>query len=118
MSNERSMSAGSVRVRGKMREAVDELKATISHKYPSATFSLTHPGDEPNSVQLEASVDVDDWDEVLDLVLDRVMDLQLNAGLPIHVLPRPTPERSQLLREQQRRSNGPSAETLKLAGIL
>jgi hypothetical protein len=38
-------------------------------------------------------VDVDDPDEVLDLVTDRLLELQLDEGIPIFVVPVHTPER-------------------------
>jgi hypothetical protein len=77
----------------RLQEAVTELEATITQHYPGATFALSHPDDEPASVQLTAIIDVDDPDEVLDLIINRVVDLQVDEGLPIHVVPIRTPER-------------------------
>ena len=76
-----------------MLAAVTELQTTIGQRYPSARFNLSHPEDEPTSVELTAVVDVDDPDEVLDTVIDRVVQLQVDEQLPIHVVPIRTPER-------------------------
>jgi hypothetical protein len=73
--------------------AINELQAAIATKYPTATFEVGRAEDDPNSVHLTAIVDVDDPDEVGDLVLDRVLELQVEDGIPIHVIPIRTPER-------------------------
>ena len=78
---------------GRMEAAVAELQALIGQHYPDTTFSLSHPEDEPTSVELTAVVDVDDPDEVLDIVIDRVVQLQVDEQLPIHVVPIRTPAR-------------------------
>ena len=92
-----------IRLEGRMHEAVTELQGTISRRYPSAHFSLSHPEDEPTSLELTAVVDVDDPDEVLDAVIDRVVEFQVDEHLPIHVVPIRTPERvAAYLREQHR----------------
>lgn len=81
------------RLSGRMQQAVAELESTIGRRYPNVRFALSHPEDEPTSVELTAVVDVDDPDEVLDLVIDRVIELQIDEQLPIHVVPIRTPER-------------------------
>jgi len=45
------------------------------------------------SVHLEATFDVDDPETILDLVIDRVLELQVDERLPIHVIPLRCPER-------------------------
>src|SRR4028118_548954 len=93
----------SIRLEGRMHEAVTELQGTISRRYPSARFSLSHSEDEPTSLELTAVVDVDDPDEVLDAVIDRVVEFQVDEPLPIHVVPIRTPERiAAYLREHHR----------------
>ena len=77
----------------RLREAIAELQATISRQYPDARFTVSHPEDEPAGLELTAIVDVDDPDEVLDIVIERVIELQIDAGLPIHVVPIRIPER-------------------------
>lgn len=78
---------------GRMQEAIIELQAAITQRYPSTSFTLSHPEDEPQSVELTAIVDVDDPDEVLDTVLERIIQLQIDEQLPIHVVPIRTPAR-------------------------
>ena len=40
-----------------------------------------------------AIVDVEDPDAVLDVVLERVLELRVEAGVPVHVIPLRPPER-------------------------
>ena len=75
------------------QKAVEELQGTIAQKYPSTTFALSHPEDEPASIEITAVVDVDDPDDVLQLVIDRVVEMQVEENIPIHVVPVRTPER-------------------------
>ena len=86
----------------RMQDAMDELQEAITDRYPGARFSLSHPDDEPASLELTAVVDVDDPDDVLDLVVDRVVQLQVDDGLPIHVVPIRTPERVAVYLDRQR----------------
>ena len=73
--------------------ALEELRGMIARQYPTATFELSRGQDEPRNVHLTVAVDVDDTDEVLDLVIDRVVGLQVEEGIPVHVIPIRTPER-------------------------
>jgi len=57
----------------------------------------------PNIVHLYAEVDVEDTDEVLDVVIDRLVDMQAEEGLPIFVIPVQTPERIAAGWESRRR---------------
>ena len=67
--------------------ALDELRNTIRARYPEATFEVARGDDEPSHVHLWTMVDLDDPDEVVDLVNDRVLELQLEDGLPVFVIP-------------------------------
>ena len=73
--------------------ALDELRQAISAHYPSATFEVGADPDEPTSVLLWTTVDVDDPDEVLDHVMERLLELQVDERVPVHVIPIRTPER-------------------------
>jgi len=74
--------------------ALDELKGMIQQHFPSATFNVLHGlGDDQEGVYLEATVDIDDPDEVMDLVIDRMIELEVDEGLPVYVLPVRTPKR-------------------------
>jgi hypothetical protein len=85
------------------RRALSELQDAIVLRYPTTTFEVSRGADDPRSVHLIAIVDVDDPDEVGDLVLDRVIDLVADEGIPIHVIPVHTPERIAADREERRR---------------
>src|SRR3546814_1184299 len=50
---------------------------------------------------LVATVDVEDQDAVLDVVVDRMMELQIDEGLPIFVIPVRTAERVAAMRAAQ-----------------
>jgi hypothetical protein len=87
--------------------AVAELEALIKDHYPTATFSVGPAADEPGAVHIIATVDLDDPDEVADLVMDRMLTLQIDEGLPVHVIPIRTPERRAAMlarRESEERS--------------
>ena len=89
------------------RQAVAELQATIAARYPTTTFKLVPSPEDPTSLLLLATADVDDPDEVGDLVLDRVISLIVDEGIPIHVIPLRTPERIQAALEAERRRVSP-----------
>lgn len=80
--------------------AMDELQGMIRARYPSTEFRIRPGVDDPETTYLVATVDVDDPDEVLDLVLDRLIQMQVNEGLPISLLPIHTPERVERTRRQ------------------
>lgn len=77
----------------RIRQAMAELQDAIASHYPVATFTVGPGGENEDGVYLTVQVDLDDPDVVLDLVVDRVLELQFEKGLPIHVTPIRTPER-------------------------
>jgi hypothetical protein len=83
----------------KMKSAVSELQELIFSRYPSTTFTVGEVED-PNGVYMRAIVDVDDTDEVTEVFIDRMIDLQVEDGLPIYVVPVRTPERIAAHRRQ------------------
>ncbi len=85
------------------QQAIEELQATIIARYPTTTFELARSPEDPDSLLLLATADVDDPDEVGDLVLDRVVEFIVEEGIPIHAIPLRTPERIQAAREAERR---------------
>ena len=87
------------------RAAIDELERTILAHYPTTTFQVSRGEDDPRAVHLTAIADLDDPGEVLDLVIDRVVDLQVDEGIPLHVIPIGTPQR--ILAEQTSRAQIP-----------
>lgn len=75
-----------------MQAAIAEMQTLIREHHPTATFRVSR-GEAPGSVFLTATVDVDDTDDVFDLVVDRLLDLQVEEGVPLQVIPVRTPER-------------------------
>lgn len=69
-----------------MQTAIRELETLIRSHYPSASFTIGF-GDDPEGVYLRATVDVDDLDEVVDVYVDRLIDLNLEHRLALHVIP-------------------------------
>ena len=72
--------------------ALAELKELIQGRYLMARFEVVE-GEDPEGVRLRTIVDLDDPDEVMDLVLERLLALQIDEGLPVYVIPVRTPER-------------------------
>jgi hypothetical protein len=69
-----------------MAKAVNELKGMISARFPQASF-VVEEGFDPKGIYLVTTVDIADTDEVIDVVGDRVLELQVDEGLPIYVTP-------------------------------
>jgi len=78
--------------------ALTELKELIKQRYPDATFYVTRSQDDPEAIHLVTMVDVDDRGPVLDAVMDRMMELQIEDELPIFVIPVRPRTRSLLIR--------------------
>ena len=79
----------------RIHAAVAELRDTIQARYPDASFAVYRGlGGDAEGIYLETTVDLEDTDEVIDLVIDRLVDLQVEEGLPIRVLPVRPPERT------------------------
>ncbi len=100
-----------VEMASRMQGALDELQDLIREHYPQARFSVARGHDEPENVHLITTVDLEDADEVLDLVIDRVVELQVEERIPVHVIPvRPVGRVLETLRERER--FGPSLQVL------
>jgi hypothetical protein len=78
---------------------LQELQTLIRGRYPEAQFRIATSPDDPSIIELVTVVDDDDPNQLLDLVVDRQMELQIEAGLPIFVVTEPTPERTAALLE-------------------
>ncbi|MBI2861443.1 MAG: hypothetical protein HYX89_01340 [Chloroflexi bacterium] len=65
--------------------ALAELKGMISQRYPQATFEVG-VGEDPEGVYLTATVDVEDTTEVFDVVVDRLVEMEVEEGLPVYVV--------------------------------
>jgi hypothetical protein len=66
--------------------AIRELQDLIAAQYPEATFAVEE-GCEPPGIYLIATIDVPDTSAVFDLVVERLLELQIDEGLPIYVTP-------------------------------
>lgn len=86
------------------RDAIRELAALIAQRYPTATISVGPGEEDPGVTHITAMVDLDDPDEVADLVMDRMLELHLDEGVPVYVIPVRTPERVAALRRRQHSS--------------
>jgi hypothetical protein len=85
----------------RIQQAVEELERLILKHNPKASFQVS-AGDDPEGVYLTATVDVPDTDAVMEVVLERLLALQVQEGLPIYVIPIELPERAlTAIREQQ-----------------
>lgn len=74
-----------------IRDALDELRNLISVRWPDATFSSVRR-DDPKGIYLRATVDIPDLDLVVDVVLQRMVELN-ELGLPVYVIPAWPPAR-------------------------
>ncbi|MBI2939490.1 MAG: hypothetical protein HYY04_03560 [Chloroflexi bacterium] len=93
------MSTGDITiVDPRIERAIVELQEMVQRKYPTATFEVSQ-GDDPVGTYLWATVDVDDTDHVMDVVVDRLLHLQVEERLPLHFIPVQPVERAlQVLR--------------------
>ncbi len=82
------------------QQAVVELQQLIQAHYPDAVFEVGPGGDDPEGTYVTAIVDLDDPDEVMDLVIERLLTFQIEE-LPIQVVPIRTPERVAALKQQR-----------------
>lgn len=86
----------------RLQEALDELRGLVAARYPDATFDLFR-GEDPEGVYLSATADVENLYDLIDIVLDRLVDLQVEENLPVYFAPRRTPEREASVRARLRR---------------
>jgi hypothetical protein len=63
----------------RIARAVAELQNRIKHEHPAATFDVAH-GEDPDGTYIWTAVDMDDPDAVLDSVVDRLLELQIDEG--------------------------------------
>ena len=85
----------------RIRDALTELQEMIQQKYPTATFEVSR-GDDPEGIYLTPTVDVEDVGEVFDVVVDRLLEMQVEEGLPVYVIPvRPLARVLEAMRAEQ-----------------
>lgn len=81
----------------RIQAALDELQETIAKHHPEATFEVVQ-GEDPEAFLLRATVDVENLHDVVDLVLDRLVEIQVEEELPVSIVPRRTPGREAAVR--------------------
>ncbi len=69
----------------RIQKAVKELQGLILGRYPQAIFDVATEED-PDGIYLRATVD-EDVDDVLDVVMDRLLEFQVEQNLPVYVMP-------------------------------
>ena len=74
------------RITSRIKEAIHELGGLITDHFPQAEFVIEE-GFDPEGGYLIAIVDIDDTDEVIGVVGDRLVELQVDEGLPVYVTP-------------------------------
>ena len=68
----------------RVQAALVELQGRIRARYPEARFAV-FTGEDPDGVYLRATVDVEDTDEVMDVLIERLIALEVDEGLPLYV---------------------------------
>jgi hypothetical protein len=96
-----------------MATAIEDLKALVRARYPEATFQVTRSPENPETVLLKPVIDVEDRDEVMDVVIERLGQLQSEDQLPIFVVPIRPPARRAAIRRAMRQAT-PSWRTHQL----
>jgi hypothetical protein len=66
--------------------AVAELQGMIRARYPGAAFRVVQ-GDDPDGVYVIVTVDVPDTDDVFEVVVARLLEMQVEVGLRVYVIP-------------------------------
>lgn len=90
------------KLRARMQQAVGELQDLVRQRYPEATCRVSRSPEDPRIIHLITTVDVPDTTEVVEALLDRVLMLQIDEKLPIHVVPiRPRERVLAMLRAEQ-----------------
>ena len=74
------------RITPRIKEALHELKGLITARFPQAAF-VVEEGFDPEGVYLITTVDIVDTDEVIAVVGNRLVELQVDEGLPVYVTP-------------------------------
>lgn len=90
--------------------AIDEMQTLILQHYPGATFEVQRSIDDPEAIHLWVTVDLEDPDEVVDLVIEPMMEIQIEREIPLFVIPIRTPERIRAMRE--------AAQAKRLASVM
>jgi hypothetical protein len=88
----------------RMQAAIDELEQMVLARYPSTTFEVGGDPEGGDAVFVRAVVDVDDPDEVTAIVIDRMVDLLVDEGLPVYIVAVRSPIHEAAERQRQQRN--------------
>jgi len=75
----------------RIQRAIDDVQAVIKAAFPEAEFQV-HRGVDPEGIYIDAYTQATDGFDVLDLVSDRLVDLCVEEGLGLYVVPLPKTE--------------------------
>jgi hypothetical protein len=75
-----------IRLAPRLHKAIDELKGLITARFPQVAF-VVEEGFDPEGIYLVTTVDIADTDDVIAVVGDRLVELQVDEGLPLYVTP-------------------------------
>lgn len=71
-----------------VKAAITELKSLVLQRFPDAQFSVVYR-DDPPGMRLRVIIDSADVqsDDVMDVVVDKLFEVQVEQGLPVYVIP-------------------------------
>lgn len=90
-----------------MAAALAELEQLIGERYPDAAVT-TFRGEDPEGMYLRVTVDLDDPDEVVDHVLDKLYEVQVERALPVYVVA--VPPLARVAEELRTRTSRPAPQ--------
>jgi hypothetical protein len=99
----------------RIASALNELAELVRRSYPDAEFQVAPADDAPEVVHLIARVDVEDPEDVARLVMDRMLEMQIEEGLPIFLIPLRSQARIAAMRAAQRPHSSARSEYLPAA---
>jgi hypothetical protein len=70
----------------RIQAAIAELQFLVAAKFPRATFGAPYV-DDSDGVSFVAIVDTDDLDDVVEAAMPRMLDMLVEEGLPVYVVP-------------------------------
>lgn len=70
----------------RIQAAIMELRERIVAHYPTATFEVVR-GEDPEGIYLIPTLDIEDLEDVAEVFEHRLIDMQVEEGLPVYVFP-------------------------------
>jgi len=67
----------------RLDDAIAEIETMFLAHYPEASFNIAL-GDDPEGTYLTATVDIEDTDEVMDVIVERMLEMQVEEGIPLY----------------------------------